>query len=531
MSLESVWQSHFNYILSSLDKLQHSVYVAAVQCTRNDALADRSVTQMELQLLSLREEKERLEKRHYQVESQQLENEAYWTENWNKMENLEKELTEKTKENRQLENKVQDQQKELDQLQQDWKEKDQENRQLEQTVRSLMEQVNQLSSWKVQSRTEFHDTLWGNRRLTEELKEANKVIERQEREKEQLVQEKASLWEKMSELETKWQLQTKEWEGREKQLREELERSKTTEQEMSHRLQEKQQHISHLERKVQEANQNIESLKEKSKREKEELQRLYQSFFEQSKETYSYHTISEEDERRSQVKDSPNRRASLKRPRYAEDQGEHEEDTDPVDLHTQDLLQSVLHELEEHAPQLEIQRKELERAVQSERQLIMQLEKLRIEVDKLRSNNKYLEEQRIILEAQIQELKEKKQSLERRMLIALREKDMNSQETLDSNLQGLVQRLDWLAEETDEKSRVVNSSTPLTVSRSLFQTPYSVRNSIKSRGKVTSSFKSLAQEVKELLRRQETLITTLIQQKDLYKSLVEEEILQQKSGC
>ncbi|GJD08301.1 hypothetical protein Gasu2_26110 [Galdieria sulphuraria] len=455
--------------------------------------------------------------------------EAQWTENWNKIETLERELKEKTSENRQLENTLHSQQQEWNRLQQEMKEKEQENKELQESVRSLVEQVNQLSSWKVQSRTEFHNTLWGNKRLAEELKEANNVIERQEREKEQLVQDKATLVEKLSQLETKWQLQTKEWKGKEKQLEEELERVRMMEQEVSHKLQEKQEHISHLDRKLEEANQHIQNMKEKTKREKEEWQRLYQSFFEESKETKLYHIISEED-KRSYEKDSSDRRVSLKRPRYTEEEEEEEiedEETDLADLHTQDLLQSILHELEEQAPQLEVQRKELERAVQSERQLVMQLERSRIEMDKLRTNNKYLEEQRSILESQVEELKQKKQSLERRMLLALREKDMNSENILDTHFQGLVQRLEWLAEETEDKSRFVRSSTPSTVSRSLFQT----NSVVKSREKPSSSFKSLAQEVKELLRRQETLITTLIQQKDLYRSLVEEEILKPKSGC
>jgi hypothetical protein len=108
---------------------------------------------------------------------------------------------------------------------------------------------------------------------------------------------------------------------------------------------------------------------------------------------------------------------------------------------------------------------------------------------------------------------------------------MNSEDTLNSNFQSLVQKLKQLAEEADE-NRTLHSrvATPLTVSRSLFQTPSSGRSSSVNRGGSWSSLKWLAQEVKELLERQETLITTLIQQKDLYKSLVEEEVLKQ-SGC
>jgi uncharacterized protein (DUF3084 family) len=413
-------------------------------------------------------------------------------------------------------------------LEEEVKEKDDENRQLQQSVRSLAEQVNELSSWKAQSRAEFHNTLWGNKRLTEELKEANRIIETLRKEKEQLVQEKASLWEKISELETKWQLETKEWEGKQKQWEEELERRKTSDKEKSLELEQKQEEIRNLERKLLEANQHMENLKESSKREKEEMKRLYQSFLEQRKDVAPYDTAEEQGE--TSPSSFARRGGSLKRPRYREEE-EEEESASLAELHTQDLLQSILHELEEHAPQLEVQRKELERALQNERELVMQLERSRVEMDKLRASNKYLEEQRHVLVSQIQELKEKKQTLERRMLLALREKDMNSEDTLNSNFQSLVQKLKQLAEEADE-NRTLHSrvATPLTVSRSLFQTPSSGRSSSVNRGGSWSSLKWLAQEVKELLERQETLITTLIQQKDLYKSLVEEEVLKQ-SGC
>lgn len=90
-------------ILASLDKLHKSVYNVAVQCTINDALADRSVTQLERRLLSLRQEKQWLERQHSRVEAQQLESEAQWTENWNKLQTLEREYKEKVTETKQLE--------------------------------------------------------------------------------------------------------------------------------------------------------------------------------------------------------------------------------------------------------------------------------------------------------------------------------------------------------------------------------------------------------------------------------------------
>jgi hypothetical protein len=101
--VSSLQQQHGKQLLACLDKLERAVYNAAVRCTRNDALADRAVTQMELQLMSLREERDWLKQQNYRVEAQQLENEAQWSENWNKIQTMERELMERNAENRDLE--------------------------------------------------------------------------------------------------------------------------------------------------------------------------------------------------------------------------------------------------------------------------------------------------------------------------------------------------------------------------------------------------------------------------------------------
>eukprot|EP00871_Galdieria_phlegrea_P005147 jgi/Galph1/5633/GphlegSOOS_G4240.1 len=499
--MESIVVPYSKQLENSLDKLKQNLLKVASQCILNEAVSDRSVTQMECQLLALRHEKETLEKELNRVEKENLENDAQYSQSWQKAERLEAQLTEKERETAAVQDRAEKQEQEIKRLKEIINEKANESQELQKTVKSLVEQasgVTELSSWRVQAKSDLHDTVWGGKRLAEELKEANKNLEKLGKEKQELINNKATLTERVSQLETKLELHEEEWKGRERELREELgqERKHTKEQRLL--LEEKEQVIEDLQLKLDEARRQFDKLKESTKHEIENLRELYNSY----RKSVSSLAVAgyEEDSEVSGAKFGQE---------YSE---QHNEKTNPLKrrrtgefstseetlshLHTQDLLESILHELEKHAPELEIQKRELERALQHEQELVMKFESVRLEADKLRTSNRYLEEQTVMLQGQLEQVTKKKQEIERRLIHFLREKENTNDQVLDSNVQGLMQHLDILTGEIDEPS------SPKVEESTAFLTRYSSPHTVSR--KLIDSFKTPGTTATKFPRRQES---------------------------